>query len=109
MGKLVLGSRKRSTDEFIDLTKMWIQPTSDETADEILEIHSNVNKGNEATHQVTQDSKGDTPSPIVRFSKGDHSSPSTQVSKGDSDDNDLVMPTMVNIESSGLWRSSCIA
>jgi len=36
-------------------------------------------------------------------------SPSTQVSKGDLDDNELVMSTMVNLESSGLWRSSRIA
>ena len=35
--KLVLGSRERLTDEFINLTKTWLQPTSDETADKILE------------------------------------------------------------------------
>ena len=35
--KLVLSSRERSTDEFFDLTQTWMQPTSDESADEILE------------------------------------------------------------------------
>jgi len=53
---LVLGSRERSTDEFINLTKTWLQPTSDETAYEILETHSNVNEGEEVIPQVTQDS-----------------------------------------------------
>ena len=41
--KLVLGSLERSTDEFFDLTQTWMQPTSDESADEILETLSNVN------------------------------------------------------------------
>ena len=36
--KLVLSSRERSTDDFFDLTQTWMQPTSDEYADEILEI-----------------------------------------------------------------------
>ena len=105
--KLVLGSRERSTDEFIDLTKTWLQPTSDETADEILETRSNVNEGEEAT-RATQDSEGDTQLKRVRFSEGDQLSPSTQASEGDSDSNDLVMPQMVNLESSGLRRSHVI-
>ena len=106
--KLVLGSRERSTDEFIDLTKTWLQPTSDETADEILETRSNVNEGEEAT-RATQDSEGDTQLKRVRFSEGDQLSPSTQASEGDSDSNDLVMPQMVNLESSGLRRSPRLA
>ena len=102
---LVLSSRERSTDEFFDLTQTWMQPTSDESADEILETLSNVNKVDEAIPNVTKDSEGDTSSPRVRFSEGDHSSPNAQVSKGDPNDNDLVMQTMVNLESSGLRRS----
>ena len=35
--KLVLGSRERSTYEFFDLTQTWMQTTSDESADEILD------------------------------------------------------------------------
>ena len=85
-----------------------MRPTSDESADEILETFSNVNEGDKAIPNVTKDSEGDTPSPRVRFSEGDHSSPNAQVSKGDSNDNDLVIPTMVNLESSGLRRSSRI-
>ena len=85
-----------------------MQPTSDESADEILETLSNVNEGDEAIPNVTKDSEGDTSSPGVRFSEGDHSSPNAQVFEGDSNVNDLVMPTMVNLESSGLWRSSRI-
>ena len=107
--KLVLGSRERSTDEVFDLTKTWMQPTSDEPADEILETISNVNEGDEAIPNVTKDSEGDTSYPRVIFSEGDHLSPNAQVSKEDSNDNDLVMPTMVNLENSGLWRSSRIA
>ena len=84
-------------------------PTSDESADEILETLSNVNERDEAIPNVTQDSEGDTPSPRVIFSKGYHLSPKAQVSEGDSNDNYLVMPTMVNLESSGLRRSSRIA
>ena len=41
--KLVLGSRERSTDGFFDLTQTWMQPTYDESADEILETLSKVN------------------------------------------------------------------
>ena len=85
-----------------------MQPTSDESADKILETISNVKEGDEAIPNVTKDSKGDTSSPRVRFSQGDHSYPNAQVSEGDSNDNDLVMPTMVNLESSGLRRSSRI-
>ena len=107
--KLVLGSRELSTDELFDLTQTWMQPNSDDSTDEILETLSNVNKGDEAIPNVTKDSEGDTSSPRVIFSEGDHSSPNTQVSEGDSNENDLVMPTMVNLESSGLWRSSHIA
>ena len=47
-----------------------MQPASDESADEILEILSNLNEGDEAIPNVTKDSKGDTPSPKVRFSEG---------------------------------------
>ena len=47
-----------------------MQPTSYESADEILETHSNVNEGDEAIPNVTKDSEGDTPYPIVRFSEG---------------------------------------
>ena len=39
-----------------------MQPTSDESADEILETLSNVNERDEAIPNVTQDSEGDTPS-----------------------------------------------
>ena len=107
--KLVLSSRERSTDELFDLTQIWMQPTSDDSVDEILETLSNVNEGDEAIRNVTKDSEGDTSYPRVRFSKGDHLSPNAQVSKGDSDDNDLVIPTMMNLESSGLRHSSRIA
>ena len=69
---------------------------------------SDVNEGDEAIPNVTKDSEGDISSPGVRFSEGHHSSPNTQVSEGDSNDNDLVMPTMVNLESSGLRRSSVL-
>ena len=86
-----------------------MQPTSNESADEILETFYNLNEVYEAIPNVTKDSEGDTSSPIVRYSEGDHSSPNAQVSEGDSNDNDLVMPTMVNLESSGIWRSSRIA
>ena len=86
-----------------------MQPTSDESADESLETFSNVNEGDGAIPNVTKYSKGGTSSPRVRFSEGDHSSPNAQVSEGDSNDNDLVLPTMVNLESSGLRRSSRIA
>ena len=40
--KLVLCSQERLTDDFFDLTQTWMQPTSDEPADEILETLSNV-------------------------------------------------------------------
>ena len=86
-----------------------MQPTYDESADEILETLSNVNEGDEAIPNVTQDSKRDTTSPRVRFSKGDHLSLNAQVSEGDSKDNDLVMPPMVKLESSVIRRSSRIA
>ena len=86
-----------------------MQPNSDELVDESLETFSKVNEGDEAITNVTKDSEGDNSSPRVRFSKGDHSSPNAQVFKGDSNDNDLVMPTMVNLESSGLRCSSRIA
>ena len=66
--KLVLDSRERSTDDFFDLTQTWMQPTSDESADEILETLSNVNEGDEAIHNVTKDSEGDTSYPRVIFS-----------------------------------------
>ena len=46
-----------------------MQPASDESADEILETLSNVNKGDEAIPNVTKYSEGDTPSPRVRFSE----------------------------------------
>ena len=100
--KLVLGSRERSTDELFYLTQTWMQPTSDKSAYEILETLSNVNEGDEAIPNVTKDSEGGTSSLRVRFSEGDHLSTNAQVSEGDSNDNDLVMPTMVNLESSGL-------
>ena len=86
-----------------------MQPSSDESAEKILETLSNVNKGDEAIPNVTKDSEGDNSYPRVIFSEGDHSSQNAQVSEGDSNDNDLVMPTMVNLESSGLWCSSLIA
>ena len=86
-----------------------MQPTSDESADEILETLSNVNEGDEAIPNVAKDSVVDNSSPRVRFYERDHSSPNAQVSEGDPNYNDLVMPTMVNLESSGLRRSSRIA
>ena len=86
-----------------------MQPTSDESAYEILETLSNVNEGDDAIPDVTKIFEGDTSSPRLRFSEGDHSSPNAQVSEGDSNDNDLVMQMMVNLESSGIRRSSRIA
>ena len=65
--ELVLCSRERPTDDFFDLTQTCMKPTSDESADEILETLSKVNKGDEAIPNVTKDSKGDTSSPRVRF------------------------------------------
>ena len=41
--KPAVGSQERSTDKLFDLTKTWMQPTSDESVDEILETISNVN------------------------------------------------------------------
>ena len=86
-----------------------MRPTSDESADEILETLSNINEGDEAIPNSTKYSEGDASSPRVIFSEGDHLSTNAQVSEGDSNDNDLVMPTMVNLDSSGLQRSSRIA
>ena len=86
-----------------------MQPISDESSDEILENISKVNEGYEAIPTFTKDSKGDTPSPKVIFSEGNHSSPKYQVSEGYPNDNDLVIPTMVKLDSSGLCRPSRIA
>ena len=52
-----------------------MQPTSDESADEILETLSNVNEGEKAIPKITKDSKEDTPYTRVRFYKGYHLSP----------------------------------
>ena len=94
---LVLSSRECSTDEFFDLTQTWMQPTSDESADKILDNLSNVNEVDEAITNATKDSEGDTSSPRERIFERDHSSPNAQVFKGDSNNNNLVMPTMVNL------------
>ena len=59
-----------------------MQPTSDESTDEILETLSNVNEGYEEITNVTKDPEGDTSYPRVRFSEGDHSSPNVQVYEG---------------------------
>ena len=58
-----------------------MQPTSDESADEILETLSKLNEGDEAIPNVTKDSEGDTSSPRVRFSEGYHLSTNAQVSE----------------------------
>ena len=59
-----------------------MKPTSDESADEILETLSNVNEEDEAIPNVTKDPDRDTSYPRVRFYEGDHLSPNAQVCKG---------------------------
>ena len=98
--KLVQGSKEKSTDEFFDVTKTWFQPTSDESADEVFLPVSNegdiANEGGVAN-------EGDI------ANEGDAVPSQSQVSEGEEDENDLLMPKMMNLETAGHRRSPRIA
>ena len=86
-----------ATEEFFDLTKTWFQPISDASADEIFLPGTTPNEGDTVNEGAipftTQDSEGDDmPS-------------QSQASEGDEDENPLLMPKMMNLETAGRRRS----
>jgi len=118
--KLVAGSREKSTTEHFDLTKTWFEPSSDETANEILLVESTANEGdntlstsNEGVTSASNPNEGVTPasipnegaSPTIDFG----TVPSVaQASEGDGNESNF-MPDIINLESAGHRRSPRLA
>ena len=106
--KLVESSSEKSTSEFYDLTKTWFAPISDASADEIFE-RSNANEGEEPVRNDSEGASSANEGEATGFSEGAGAVPTTQASEGDSDENNLFMPDMINLESAGLRRSNRLA
>ena len=116
--KLVTGSREKSTTEHYDLTKTWFEPSSDETANEILTVESAANEGgnisstpNEGASSVRIPNEGASPTvtfdsipTVTQDSEGESIPPQSQASEGDGGNN-LFMPDMINLETAGNRRS----
>ena len=92
--KLVESSREKSTSEFYDLTKTWFNPISDASADKTFE-QNNANEGEKPVNIISEGAR-------IANEGAMNTVPSTQASEGDSDENSLLMPEMINLESAGL-------
>lgn len=122
--KLVAGSTEKTTSEFVDLTKTWLDPTPDESAGELLTSNEDSisNEGGPSSNEGASTFQNMRPTTNSILNEGDTMNSTSnegdnrvnyqhgiQANEGENVQEQLFMPKMINLESAGLRRSSRLA